>query len=294
MYKHSLAVLCAATVALSGVVAPAATAAEDNGCKPGVISGDFKWGVSKEFTDYLGSPRAHGTWSFTSGAGHVADKPKGEMMWEVNHKKATFDGRDATLPILGSYHADAHDGVLKLDLSNLELETGGELGKLRGDLVYNSFDRNQAGAKPVEHRLDNVVLGKVRLDQPIRVTGIGHKVVKGTIELSPEARPAFANIYDALDGFTLNYSEDLKCPPVPTPPAPPADPGKPGDPGDTTPPPADQNPDNGSSGSSEGLGIFGALAGLGIIGAIIAFFLNNQHGANPIQQLLAGLPFGRR
>ncbi len=67
-----------------------------------------------------------------------------------------------------------------------------------------------------------------------------------------------------------------------------------GDPGDTTPPPADQNPDNGSSGSSAGLGIFGALAGLGIIGAIIVFFLNNHQGANPIQQLLAGLPFGRR
>lgn len=59
-------------------------------------------------------------------------------------------------------------------------------------------------------------------------------------------------------------------------------------------PPADQNPDNGSSGSSAGLGFFGALAGLGIIGAIIAFFLNNHQGANPIQQLLAGLPFGRR
>lgn len=57
MYKHSLAVLCVATVALSGVVAPAATAAEDNGCKPGMISGDFNWGVSKEFTDYLGRYR---------------------------------------------------------------------------------------------------------------------------------------------------------------------------------------------------------------------------------------------
>lgn len=57
MYKHSLAVLCVATVALSGVVASAATAAEDNGCKPGMISGDFNWGVSKEFTDYLGRYR---------------------------------------------------------------------------------------------------------------------------------------------------------------------------------------------------------------------------------------------
>lgn len=57
MYKHSLAVLCVATVALSGVVAPAATAAEDNGCKPGMISADFNWGVSKEFTDFLGRYR---------------------------------------------------------------------------------------------------------------------------------------------------------------------------------------------------------------------------------------------
>ena len=159
MYKHSLAVLCVATVALSGVVAPAATAAEDNGCKPGMISGDFNWGVSKEFTDYLGR-------------------------------------------------------------------------------------------------------------------------------------------YRTLDGFTLKYNEGDVCPPLkPAPPAPPVDPGnpgQPGDPGDTTPPPADQTPDNGSSGSSAGIGFFGALAGLGIIGAIIAFFLNNHQGANPIQQLLAGLPFGRR
>lgn len=159
MYKHSLAVLCVATVALSGVVAPAATAAEDNGCKPGMISADFNWGVSKEFTDYLGR-------------------------------------------------------------------------------------------------------------------------------------------YRTLDGFTLKYNEGDVCPPLKPalrrPRSIPATPVSPVTPGDTTPPPADQNPDNGSSGSSAGIGFFGALAGLGIIGAIIAFFLNNHQGANPIQQLLAGLPFGRR
>ncbi|MFD6152548.1 HtaA domain-containing protein [Streptomyces sp. NPDC060243] len=199
------AVATAAALGTGALTLPTASAAPRAAGAPTITlkDGTLDWGVKESFRKYLLSPIAHG--KITTGDG--ATQADGNGPFTFTGGSGTYDtGSHGTHTAFnGSVRFEGHEGVLDIELSDLQVTTTTTGGGISADVT------NVADGKSTTDQ--DVVIADLSLDGIRPGTGAGGAMVFTDIPatLTADGSKAFQGFYQAgaaLDAATLSVTAD--------------------------------------------------------------------------------------
>ncbi|WP_010285006.1 HtaA domain-containing protein, partial [Streptomyces sp. SA3_actF] len=199
------AVATAAALGTGALTLPTASAAPRAAGAPTITlkDGTLDWGVKESFRKYLLSPIAHG--KITMGDG--ATQAEGNGPFTFTGGTGTYDtGSHGTHTAFnGSVRFEGHEGVLDIELSDLQVTTTTTGGGISADVTTVADGKSTTD--------QDVVIADLSLDGIRPGTGAGGAMVFKDIPatLTADGSKAFQGFYQAgaaLDAATLSVTAD--------------------------------------------------------------------------------------
>ncbi|EDY43840.2 HtaA domain-containing protein, partial [Streptomyces sp. SPB074] len=207
------AVATAAALGTGALTLPTASAAAPGAAAPTIKlkDGTLDWGVKESFRKYLLSPVAHG--KITPGDG--ATQADGNGPFTFTGGTGTYDTatHGTHTALNGSVRFEGHEGVLDIELSDLQVTTTTTGGGITADVTTVADGKTTTD--------QDVLLAELSLDGVRPGQGAGGAMVFADIPatLTAGGAKAFQGFYQAgtaLDAATLTVTPDTEKPTDPT------------------------------------------------------------------------------
>ncbi|AKA96052.1 HtaA domain-containing protein [Corynebacterium ulcerans] len=149
----------------------------------GIQSASARWGVKKSFQSYITGSIAKGKWRLDQ-----ATHSGGQFVFSGNSGAVDVSKRSGKIKFVGGVNFSGHNGVLDLNISNVEIGFNGRSGVLYADVRSSDMQGNKSDYGHIP--LANLNFGSLDLSDS-KVSG------KATTTLTKEGSGAFAGFYEA-------------------------------------------------------------------------------------------------